>query len=88
MATVVREVTLTELRERTAGVVAAVVRGEVAVISRHGVAQAILLPLGDRGSPAPVELDEKAVARLANALERRAFHRDMAKILHGRYERR
>jgi prevent-host-death family protein len=83
--TTAREVTLTELRERTAAVIAAVAAGEVAVVSKHGRPLAVLVPLADRDSLTPASVEAVALGRLAHRFERRRFQRRWSELMHGRW---
>jgi prevent-host-death family protein len=80
----VREVPVTELRRRAAAVIEGVVAGEAAVISKHGMPIAVLVPFGDgekllQHEVAPSELNE-----LDQMFERRARRRRLSELLHGR----
>jgi prevent-host-death family protein len=80
-----REVTLTELRERTAAVVAAVAAGEVGVVSKHGRPVAILIPFADRDTLAPASPEAAGLARLAERFGRRRLGREWSALMHGRW---
>jgi prevent-host-death family protein len=80
-----REVTVTELCERTAPVVASVAAGEVAVVSRHGRPLALLVPLADRDSLTPVTVGASELDGLAQSFARRRFRRRWSELMHGRW---
>lgn len=83
--TVVNEVALTELRRETAAVIRRVVRGEVAVVSRHGRPVAMLVAIGDRRTLRPVAVDDRDLAPLAARFAARALARRWSELLHGRW---
>jgi prevent-host-death family protein len=84
-STEAREVTLTELRERTATVVAAVAGGEVAVVSKHGRPLVLLVPLADRDALTPADVEASQLASLAEGFARRRFRRRWSELMHGRW---
>lgn len=82
----VREVSLTGLHRDVRGVIAKVRDGEIAVISKHGRAVALVLPIVDesrlaaRDPTTAVELP-----KLAEEFARRARARRDSEIAHGRW---
>ena len=81
----VREVTVTELRERTASVIERVGGGEVAVVSRHGRPLAVLMPLADCEGLSPATANPQQLAELAQRFERRRLRREWSALMHGRW---
>jgi antitoxin (DNA-binding transcriptional repressor) of toxin-antitoxin stability system len=85
-AVAAREVTLTELDRRVAAIVRGVRSGEVAVVSKHKRAVAMIVPLDDE-----LELvlkdptQAKGMADLKAAFQRRARQRDISALMHGRW---
>jgi prevent-host-death family protein len=81
-----REVPLGELDKRASKVLAEVMRGEVAVISRYGTPVAMILPLELAVSRLPEELVFSGDLReLAERFEERASRRHRSRLLHGRW---
>jgi antitoxin (DNA-binding transcriptional repressor) of toxin-antitoxin stability system len=85
-AVAAREVTMTELDRRAAAIVRSVREGEVAVVSRHKRAVAMIVPLDDElelvlRDPSKAE----GMAELMEAFKRRADRRHGSAVFHGRW---
>jgi prevent-host-death family protein len=81
----VREVPVTELRRRAAEVIARVVEGEAAVISRHGWPVGVLLPLENALNALAQEVAPGELKELEELFAQRADRRRWSQLLHGRW---
>lgn len=82
-----REVTVTELDRNASRVVERVRQGEVAVVSRHGRAIALIVPIEDGRALLPPDLgaDDRPLGELAKKFERRQVRREWSALMHGRW---
>jgi antitoxin (DNA-binding transcriptional repressor) of toxin-antitoxin stability system len=85
-AVAAREVTMTQLDRRAAAIVRDVRKGEVAVVSKHKRAVAMIVPLDDELELVlrdPAEAD--GLAELISTFKERARDRHTSEVMHGRW---